>query len=95
MNRFASVIASITLLLPAAAMADSPAPSGSVSQSVDTQTLTPAEQRLDPMAFCYVEGKAYSEGWRLDGLVCARGAIGNVFEADQKPLAWRRVSATE
>lgn len=96
MNRFTTALTAITFLFPAAtALADSPSPSKEASQPAEIATPSGADQRLDPTAFCYVGDKAYSEGWRLDGLICAKGPIANVFKAEEQPLAWRRITATD
>jgi len=43
----------------------------------------------NPLAFCYADDKAYSEGARLDNRVCTRQAADKLEATRQRPLVWR------
>ncbi len=49
---------------------------------------------MDSMQFCYIDGKAYSEGWKVDNKICDRSS-GDAFNAKDSPLRWRGVTAID
>lgn len=56
---------------PAPMPASQPAPSPAASMGADQKPNTP----LDPAAFCYFEGKAFSKGAEHAGQTCTTGMV--------------------
>ncbi|WP_439890862.1 hypothetical protein ACS7SF_17135 [Ralstonia sp. 25C] len=53
------------------------------------QKALQSERKRDPVAFCYADDKAYSEGAALDNKVCSRQAADKLEASRRRPLIWR------
>lgn len=87
-----SSIPLVLALLSAGAMAQQQ------PQAAQQQRETPGQQQIaDIYSFCYVENRAYSEGFQLNDLVCARSTSGPTkvlsrdgYTTQVQPLVWKQ-----
>lgn len=93
MRKATVILLAVLATLPAVAMA-APSPGASAKNKAPQGVWVPMAHACEknPVAFCYFEDMAYSEGAVVGGKVCERSDTVDTFERKSAPLFWNNPS---
>lgn len=87
MRKTTIILLAVLATLPAVSIAAPSLGEGAKNKAPQGAPMTHADEK-NPVAFCYFEDKAYSEGAVVGGNVCERHDSADAFGRNTEPLYW-------
>lgn len=88
MHKITAILLIVFTALPAVSMADTDPGEDANNKAQQSSLVTHAGEK-NPLAFCYFEDKAYSEGAAVGEMLCERRESINAFVRSKEPLCWK------